>query len=125
MSIISKNAIKHANVLIELQILIKDSRPDLLDESFYATHKNAFETALAWLYQKYVLTGNGQPIAEISKFMNSDRATTSTRVAEARNRGLLSKPKHGAFGGKLTTKAEKLLQLSSKKGKEKNAKKSK
>lgn len=81
--------------------------------------------ALAWLYQKYVSAGNGQPIAEISKFMNSDRATTSTRVAEARNRGLLSKPKHGAFGGRLTSKAEKLLQLSSKKGKDKNAKKGK
>jgi hypothetical protein len=105
---------------IEVERLLKDwtaMGPNQIPDVQYA--------ALAWLYQKYVLTGNGQPIAEISKFMNSDRATTSTRVAEARNRGLLSKPRHGAFGGKLTAKAEKLLQLSSKKGKDKNAKKSK
>jgi len=105
---------------IEVERLLKDwtaMGPTQIPDLQYA--------ALAWLYQKYVLTGNGQPIAEISKFMNSDRATTSTRVAEARNRGLLSKPKHGAFGGKLTTKAEKLLQQSTKKGKERNAKKGK
>ena len=65
--------------------------------------------ALAWMYEKFVLTGNGQPIAELSKYMDSDRATTSTRVAEARNRGLLSKPKHGAFGGQLTAKGKKTL----------------
>lgn len=65
--------------------------------------------ALAWKYEKYVLTGNGQPIAELSKYMNSDRPTISTRVAEARNRGLLSKPKHGAFGGQLTAKGKKAL----------------
>lgn len=65
--------------------------------------------ALAWMYEKYVLTGNGQPIAELSKYMNSDRPTTSTRVAEARNRNLLSKPKHGTFGGQLTPKGKKAL----------------
>ena len=65
--------------------------------------------ALAWMYEKYVLTGNGQPIAELSKYMNSDRPTISTRVAEARNRGLLSKPKHGTFGGQLTAKGKKAL----------------
>jgi hypothetical protein len=65
--------------------------------------------ALAWMYEKYVLAGNGQPIAELSKYMNSDRPTISTRVAEARNRGLLSKPKHGAFGGQLTAKGKKVL----------------
>ena len=65
--------------------------------------------ALAWMYEKYVLTGNGQPIAELSRYMNSDRATISTRVAEARNRGLLSKPKHGTFGGQLTVKGKKAL----------------
>jgi hypothetical protein len=81
--------------------------------------------ALAWLYQKFVLNGNGQPIAEISRFMKSDRATTSARVAEARNRGLLSKPKHGAFGGRLTAKGEKLLQLTLTKGEKNNAKKGK
>lgn len=70
--------------------------------------------ALAWMYEKYVLTGNGQPIAELSKFMDSDRATTSSRVAEARNRGLLSKPKHGTFGGQLTAKGKKVLGIENK-----------
>jgi hypothetical protein len=78
--------------------------------------------ALASMYEKFVLTGNGQPIAELSKFMNSDRATTSSRVAEARNRGLLSKPKHGTFGGQLTAKGRKVLGIETKqptKGKKK------
>jgi hypothetical protein len=78
--------------------------------------------ALASMYERYVLTGIGQPIAELSKFMDSDRATTSTRVAEARNRGLLSKPKHGTFGGQLTTKGKKVLGIENKqtsKGKKK------
>jgi hypothetical protein len=78
--------------------------------------------ALASMYERYVLTGIGQPIAELSKFMNSDRATTSSRVAEARNRGLLSKPKHGTFGGQLTAKGKKILgtdEKQSPKGKKK------
>ncbi len=78
--------------------------------------------ALASMYERFVLTGIGQPIAELSKFMGSDRATTSTRVAEARNRGLLSKPKHGTFGGQLTPKGKKLLGIDEKqetKGKKK------
>jgi hypothetical protein len=70
--------------------------------------------ALASMYERFVLTGIGQPIAELSKFMGSDRATTSTRVAEARNRGLLSKPKHGTFGGQLTAKGKKLLGIAEK-----------
>lgn len=105
---------------IEIEKLLKDwtaMGPTQIPDIQYA--------ALAWLYQKYVLKGNGQPIAEISRFMNSDRATTSTRVAEARNRGLLSKPKHGAFGGRLTAKGEKLLQLTLTKGEKNNAKKGK
>ena len=102
---------------IEVEKLLKDwtaMGPVQIPDVQYA--------ALAWMYEKYVLTGNGQPIAELSKFMNSDRATTSTRVAEARNRGLLSKPKHGAFGGQLTTKGKKALGFDSKqptKGKKK------
>jgi hypothetical protein len=54
--------------------------------------------------------------------LNSDRATTSSRVAEARNRGLLSKPKHGTFGGQLTAKGKKILgtdEKQSPKGKKK------
>ncbi len=102
---------------IEVEKLLKDwtaMGPVQIPDIQYA--------ALAWKYEKYVLTGNGQPIAELSKFMDSDRATTSSRVAEARNRGLLSKPKHGTFGGQLTAKGKKVLGVQDKqspKGKKK------
>lgn len=71
--------------------------------------------ALAWKYEKFINLGLNQPIAELSKFMNCDRATISTRVAEARNRGVLSKPKRGSFGGQLTAKGKKALGITEKK----------
>jgi len=43
--------------------------------------------------------------------MNCDRETAASRIAEVRKRGLLTKPRQGVFGGRLTSKAEKLLGI--------------
>lgn len=58
MSLISKKVIKDANVFIELQIVIKDSRPDLLDGLFYTTHENAFDTALKVIERPEIQLGS-------------------------------------------------------------------
>jgi hypothetical protein len=43
--------------------------------------------------------------------MKCDRETTSSRVVEARKRGLLTKPKHGNVGGVLTKAGFKALGM--------------
>ncbi len=65
--------------------------------------------ALAYLYTKFVRDGLENPITALAEFMNCEKNTASSRVMEARYRGLLSKPKVGTFGGRLTTKCENLL----------------
>lgn len=96
----------------------------LLDEwkSYGSTEiPNEYYAAIAWKYEKFVLLGLDNPTAALTEFLHPiDRATVSSRIVIARNRGLLTKPKTGTFGGKLTPKARKAL------GMEKaNAKKSK
>jgi hypothetical protein len=96
----------------------------LLDEwkSFGSTEiPDEYYAAIAWKYEKFVLLGLDNPTAALTEFLHPvDRATVSSRIVIARNRGLLTKPKTGTFGGKLTPKARKAL------GMEKtNAKKSK
>ena len=96
----------------------------LLDEwkSYGSTEiPDEYYAAIAWKYEKFVLLGLDNPTAALTEFLHPiDRATVSSRIVIARNRGLLTKPKTGTFGGKLTPKARKAL------GMEKtNAKKSK
>ena len=96
----------------------------LLDEwkSFGSTEiPDEYYAAIAWKYEKFVLLGLDNPTAALTEFLHPvDRATVSSRIVIARNRDLLTKPKTGTFGGKLTPKARKAL------GMEKtNAKKSK
>ena len=96
----------------------------LLDEwkSFGSTEiPDEYYAAIAWKYEKFVLLGLDNPTAALTEFLHPvDRATVSSRIVIARNRGLLTSPKTGTFGGKLTPKARKAL------GMEKtNAKKSK
>jgi hypothetical protein len=57
------------------------------------------------------MLGNDQPIAYLSELMKCDRETTSSRVVEARKRGLLTKPKHGNVGGVLTKAGLKALEM--------------
>ncbi|TSA47205.1 MAG: hypothetical protein D4R50_03545 [Actinomycetales bacterium] len=86
--------------------------PTVIPDEYYA--------AVAWKYEKFVLLGLDNPIGALSEFMQSDRTTTSSRVVEARNRGLLTKPKEGNFGGQLTNKGRKALGMeviNAKKGK--------
>lgn len=74
---------------------------------------------VAFMYLKYVKQGLENPITVLSETFGGDKNTWSSRVLEARSRGLLTKPKVGTFGGKLTAKAEILLPpaIVTKKGK--------
>jgi hypothetical protein len=81
--------------------------------------------ALAYMYTKFVREGLENPVTALAEFMGCEKNTASSRVMEARNRGLLTKPKLGTFGGKLTSKAELLLSKHFKKEGGKDAQKSK
>ena len=71
-----------------------------------------YYAAIAWKYEKFVLLGLDNPTAALADFLAPlDRATVSSRIVVARNRGLLTKPKIGTFGGKLTIKARKALNM--------------
>lgn len=87
----------------------------LLNEwkSFGSTEiPDKYYAAIAWKYEKFVLLGLDNPTAALSDFLAPlDRATVSSRIVVARNRGLLTKPKIGTFGGKLTIKARKALNM--------------
>ena len=67
--------------------------------------------AIAWKYEKFLILGLENPVSELAEFIKSDKTTTSGRVLEARKRGLLTTPKKGSFGGKLTDKGKKLLGI--------------
>jgi len=64
---------------------------------------------VAYMYLKFVSQGLENPVSALAEGFGGDKNTWSSRVLEARNRGLLTKPKSGNFGGKLTAKSEKLL----------------
>lgn len=76
-----------------------------------AGHPDLKYAHLAYLYLAFLGKGKENPIDELAKHMDVDRETASSRIAEARNRGLLTRPKQGIVGGKLTNKAEKLLEI--------------
>jgi predicted transcriptional regulator len=63
------------------------------------------------MYVRFVGLAKDNPIDELAQHMNCDRETASSRIAEARKRGLLTRPKQGVLGGRLTSKAEKLLGI--------------
>ena len=67
--------------------------------------------SVAYLYAEQIMLGNDQPIAFLSELMKCDRETASSRVVEARKRGLLTKPKHGNVGGVLTKAGLKALEM--------------
>ena len=67
--------------------------------------------SVAYLYTEQIMLGNDQPIAYLSELMKCDRETASSRVVEARIRGLLTKPKHGNVGGVLTKAGLRALEM--------------
>ena len=67
--------------------------------------------AVAYFYVEEIMLGNDQPITYLSELMKCDRETASSRVVEARIRGLLTKPKHGNVGGVLTKAGLKALEM--------------
>ena len=67
--------------------------------------------SVAYFYAEQIMLGNDQPIAYLSELMKCDRDTASSRVVEARIRGLLTKPKHGNVGGVLTKAGLKALEM--------------
>ena len=67
--------------------------------------------SVAYVYAEQIMLGNDQPIAYLSELMKCDRDTASSRVVEARIRGLLTKPKHGNVGGVLTKAGLKALEM--------------
>ena len=81
--------------------------------------------AVAYMYMKFVREGLENPISALAEFMNCEKNTASSRVMEARARGLLSKPKVGTYGGKLTSKYEQIIKKPTPKGEKGNAKKGK
>jgi hypothetical protein len=93
--------------------LWKSQGPTAIDDKYYA--------ALASKYEKALILGLENPINYLSEELQENRATISSRIVEARNRGLLSRPKYGSFGGRLTAKGRKALGItevkSAKKGK--------
>jgi hypothetical protein len=74
-------------------------------------HPDSKYAHLAYLYVTLVGKGKENPIDELAKHMDVDRETASSRIAEARNRRLLTRPKKGVLGGRLTSKAVKLIDL--------------
>lgn len=72
-------------------------------------HSDEKYSHLAYMYVRFVSLAKDNPIDELAQHMNCDRETASSRIAEARKRGLLTRPKQGVLGGRLTSKAEKLL----------------
>ena len=70
---------------------------------------------LVHMYVRFIGLAKPNPIDELAQHMNCDRETAASRIAEARKRGLLTRPRQGVVGGRLTSKAEKLLGI--KKGK--------
>jgi len=79
-----------------------------------------YYAAIAFRYEKFVLEGLDSPISALAEHMETDRATVSSRVVEARSRGLLTKPKEGSFGGRLTAKGRKELDMKEGKSAKKN-----
>ena len=67
--------------------------------------------ALAWKYEHFVMLGLEQPVTALAEYLESDKTTTSGRIIEARKRNLLTTPKKGNYGGKLTNKGKKLLGI--------------
>ena len=67
--------------------------------------------SLAFLYAEQIMLGNESPINYLSKLMKCDRETASSRVVEARKRGLLTKPKRGNVGGVLTKAGLRALEM--------------
>jgi hypothetical protein len=76
-----------------------------------AGHPDQKYAHLAYMYVRFVSLGKENPIDELAKHMNCDRETASSRIAEARNRGLLTRPIQGIVGGRLTSKAKKILGI--------------
>ncbi len=67
--------------------------------------------AIAWQYERFVMLGRENPVSALAEYLECDKTTASSRILETRKRGLLTKPKKGNFGGKLTTKGKKLLGI--------------
>lgn len=67
--------------------------------------------ALAWKYEYFVMLGLEQPVTALAEYLKSDKTTISGRIIEARKRNLLTTPKKGNYGGKLTNKGKKLLGI--------------
>jgi hypothetical protein len=67
--------------------------------------------SVAYIYAEQIMLGNDQPISYLSELMKCDRETASSRVVEARRRGLLTKPRHGNVGGVLTKAGLKALGM--------------
>ena len=107
-----------------LELKTKDKVEALLDE-WSANGPNIiadeYYAAIAYQYETYVMQGLENPITQLAEVLGENKATISSRIVEARNRGLLTKPKYGSFGGRLTTKGKKALGIeevnSAKKGK--------
>jgi len=66
---------------------------------------------LAYMYVRFIELAKPNPIDELAQHMNCDRETAASRITEVRKRGLLTRPKQGVLGGRLTSKAEKLLDI--------------
>lgn len=66
---------------------------------------------LAYIYLKFIGQAKSNPIDELAQHMNCDRETAASRVSEARKRGLLTSPRQGVMGGKLTKKANEILGI--------------
>lgn len=102
-----REVVNEVNEEIEVDQLLNEWK------SFGSTEiPDKYYAAIAWKYEKFVLLGLDNPTAALADFLAPlDRATVSSRIVMARNRGLLTKPKIGTFGGKLTSKARKALNM--------------
>lgn len=67
------------------------------------------EYALAYL--QLIARGSSKPVADLAHERYFSTATVSDILNGARNRGLLTRPPPGRYGGKLTAKGRKVLGL--------------
>ena len=119
-----KAYVEYANIVedVYLKMLVEKLLADWPNTGA-AKFPDAKYAAVAWKYENLLLNGSSNPVIDLAEIMGcEDRDTASVRIIEARSRGLLSRPTMGSFGGKLTARGRKILEME---GGDKNAKKSK
>ena len=71
---------------------------------------NEYLLEIAWLYNRIVLTGSQMPVIDLAFELVLPQEFVGDCVLEAIDRGYITNPKRGSFGGKITPKALRRLK---------------